>query len=103
MVVGNLDVESPVTFVRPLEAHPPLLIYPDTELPFPVTAQSLKAIAGQQHQVVPADRSLQNIQTPLRLLLERLKLSDALTGGKTLSAPVAVLGRNIWLPQAGHT
>jgi hypothetical protein len=99
MVIGNFDVARPVIIVRPLEAHPPLPIDPDAELPVPVAAQRLKSIAGQKHQVASANRRFQNIQPPLGLLLERLKLPYALTGGETLRALIAVLGRNVWLPK----
>src|ERR1035437_2890409 len=102
MIIANLNVERPVNFLRPLETHAPLLVDANAELSFTVAAQGLKAIAGQQPQVASADRRLQNIQTPLRLLLERLKLSDAFPCGKTLRALVTILGRNDRLCQPVH-
>jgi hypothetical protein len=62
MVAANLNAERPNSVVRPLETYPPLLVDTDAELSLPVAAQRFKAIAGQEHQVVSADRSLQNIQ-----------------------------------------
>ena len=48
VVVGNFDVEGPFMIVRPLETHTPLLIDADAELPFAVTTERFKAIAGQK-------------------------------------------------------
>jgi hypothetical protein len=85
-----------------LKTHTPLLIDANAELPLAIAAQRLKSIAGQEHQVASADRRLQNIQTPLGLLLERLKLPDSLSRRKTLGAFVAVFGRNNRLHQPDH-
>ena len=78
MVIANLDVKRPVVFLRPLKTDSPLLVDANAELSLPVPAQCFKAIAGQQHQVYPVDGRLRKVQSPLRLLFERLKLFDSL-------------------------
>jgi hypothetical protein len=103
MVVGDFDVERTSPIFRPLEAYPPLLIDAYAELSLPVAAQSFKPIARQSHQVVSAYSSLDNIQSPLCLLLKCLKLSYPLAVGETLCALVAVLGQNVSQSQVFHT
>ena len=95
MVIANLDVKRTVVLLRPLNAHTPLLIDSNAELAFAIPAQSLKPIAGQEHKVASADRRLQNIQTPLRLLPEGLKHLHSLACGKSLRPLVSILRRRI--------
>jgi hypothetical protein len=47
MVIANLDIERLVLPLRPLKTDTPLPVNANAELPFPVTAQRLKAIAGE--------------------------------------------------------
>ena len=51
MIVNNLYVSRPRGFFGPLKAHPPLVIDPYAVLPFALSFQSFKAIAGQSYQI----------------------------------------------------
>ena len=51
MIVNNLDINRPWGSFGPLEAHPPLIIDPYTVLPFALSFQRFKAIAGQSSQI----------------------------------------------------
>src|SRR5258706_14592093 len=51
MIINNLYVSRSGRFLRPLEAHPPLIVDPYAVLPFALSFQSFKAITGQSSQI----------------------------------------------------
>jgi len=53
VIVCNLNVECIVVF--PSETDSPLQIDPDAALPFPVSSELLKAVAGRDAKVVDAN------------------------------------------------
>jgi len=90
VVVGDLDVEGPGFRVRQLKTHPPLLVDADAELAFSVPAQRFEAVAREVHQIVLAGRVLEDLQTPLCLLLESLEFPDPFSSRKALRASVSL-------------
>src|SRR5712692_8261564 len=93
MIVSDLDIEWIRVVVGPLEAHPPLLVYANAELSPPLAAERFEVVAWQPHQIGLGYRRLKNVEAPLRLVFERLKLSKPLAGSETFRSAVPVLGR----------
>jgi len=62
MVVDNLYVRRTGSTLSPVEAHPPLIINPDAELPLPVSLQRLKTVAGQDGEISQSNSSLQAVE-----------------------------------------
>jgi hypothetical protein len=51
MVIHNLYIRRTGRAFHPIEANPPLVINADAKLPFPVSLQDLKPVAGQGSQI----------------------------------------------------
>src|SRR4051794_39190501 len=100
MIVHDLDVRRVRLAIGPLEADSPLLVDADAVLPPPIALESFKTIARQPHERLLARCSLQDLESPISLALERLELPDSLTGGKALGAPIAIPGW--WLGRRTH-
>jgi hypothetical protein len=91
VIIHDLDVEWPGRIIRPFKTDASLPIDTNAVLSLPVTTQGLEMVTWQQHQTLARYGSLQDCQTLLRLPLERLKFSYALTGGEARRAPVAAV------------
>jgi hypothetical protein len=102
MIVGNLNIEGLVVTIRPLETYPPLLIDPDTVLPFPIPTQRLEPIAWQSHQVAPIRSSFEQIESPLCLISEGLEFLYVLASGKAPCALVAISRRSLSASEFVH-
>jgi len=63
----------------PCETDTPLLIDSDAELPLAVTAQSLEAVAGQEHKGFKAVSGIKYPQPLFRLPEKSLKRADGLS------------------------
>lgn len=62
MIVNNLYLSRPWGFVRPFEAHAPLVVDPYAVLPFAIPFQNLKAIARQRSQIPHGSRGFETIE-----------------------------------------
>jgi hypothetical protein len=95
MVLDDFDIERLIVAFRPLEAYPPLLIDSDTELPFSVSAQCLKMIAWQPHQIVVTHRCLEEIEPSFCLISEGFELFHSFASSKTSGASIAISRRSL--------
>jgi hypothetical protein len=102
VIVGNFNIKGPILIIRPLETYPPLLINPDTVLPFPVPAQRLEPIAWQPHQVASIRRGFKQVNSPLCLISEGLEFLYVLASGKAPCALVAISRRSLSASEFVH-
>jgi hypothetical protein len=77
VVINDFYIASIGIF--PLEAHPPLLVDADAVLPRTVTAQCLKAVAWQSHQIVDGLGVVQDFEPSFCLRGAGFELPDALS------------------------
>ena len=59
--VRDFSGERLIVVICPFEAHTPLLVNADAELPLPIAPQSLKAVTWQLHQVELTSRNLKDV------------------------------------------
>jgi hypothetical protein len=87
----------------PFEAHPPLIVDPDTAGIIPCAFQLLEMMAREFGDVTKYSRGIQSVQSGFRLLSEWLELPDALAAGKTRRTIVAIASdhstiyRDLWI------
>lgn len=76
MIVDDLHVIG--ISVKPNKTQSPLIVYPDTVLPFPVATQCFQAISGWRRQIAQFRSTIQLAKLTARNGLNRPKPSTAL-------------------------
>lgn len=71
MIIDQFDI--PGRSIPPIEADPPLAVYPDTPLPRPVADELFEAVRGWQPEVFNRFSLPQGNETIPRRLLKRLR------------------------------
>jgi len=87
MVINDLDVMRITAF--PNKADTPLLIDPDTVLPFSVMMQSLKVVGRRNSQGLENARGIENLELDHRRSLDRLRQPAGEPPGKKLLSLLA--------------
>jgi hypothetical protein len=89
VIANNLSVRWPQRSAGPLEANPPLIIYPNAVLAFAFALQRLKTIPRQRDQIAKGSGGFQPIELQPRGALDTGDGLDAFSCGEVHSSPVA--------------
>jgi hypothetical protein len=90
MVIDDLDVRRTSRLLEPLEANPPLDVYPDAVLPISIAFKRFKAVACERSEIGKGRSSVEDLQQFVGLSSKSLEFPDELTSRKRLGSLVAI-------------
>ena len=64
MIIDDFDIYH--TGLRPAEADPPLVVYPDGVLPLPIALQGFQPVARRRPQILQIGGQIDSTKTALR-------------------------------------